>query len=75
VKNFGGYARKVKESTMDKIEKLIAEIKSALEDGQLSLREALRIAMLLFELLNMLLPLIIGQAVQEQKAQQGQSAS
>ena len=60
---------------MDKIEKLIAEIKSALEDGQLSLREALRIAMLLFELLNMLLPLIIGQAVQEQKAQQGQSAS
>jgi len=60
---------------MDKIEKLIAEIKDALEDGRLSLREALRISILLFEVLNLLLPLVIGQAVREEKSQGTSSAS
>lgn len=52
---------------MDKIEQLIKEIKAALEDGRITLREALRIARRLFELVNLILPLIVGQSIQLEK--------
>jgi len=54
---------------MDKIESLIREIKDSLEDGQISFVEALRIARLLFDVLNELLPLIIGKAAEQERKQ------
>ena len=54
---------------MDKIEQLIREIKDAIADGQLSFVEALRIARLIFEILNELLPLIIGKAAEQERKQ------
>lgn len=58
---------------MDKIEQLISEMKAALEDGRLSLREALRIARRLFELVNLILPLVVGETTKIEKELEKQS--